>query len=608
MKKKLFFLPLVAALALTGCSNDDLAASEGINGDTEAHYLSVNIVSTPTMGNRAAGEQMEGNPSGSVYEEGLTHENAVKKVRFYFFDEGGNPANVKRGENKNWFDWENPGDSVNNMPNIEKRLKAVLLIETSKGDKLPSKIVATVNPDAMTDENGQNILGNGSMSLNDWRNAVCDYAAKANTRKDGMFVMTNSTYMLEPSKKIIYATDVTNASYQKSETEATMNPVTIYVERTMVKVRLKSSLPTDLIKTVGDDQLILLKDSTKEHNNYTIGDKQIYAKVLGWNVTGFLPRAYENKHIMATWRTNILGENTVWNYPEYFRCFWAAECIDASNKNNIYLPFRTSNGVTLAADQYSFDPTGKQVNYVYCNENADREKGSTKKHTQVIIPAILCDEFGSPLTITEYAGNKIIDTDDHIGLKNALLETFKASGHNYYRALAKSNEEGKTVYKQISPEDITFQTAAEAGKITLGQDVGAYYVYAKMDKGRTNANGDMIGEAATWFVMNDEGKYVTASLDQINAALKSIESAKIWKTGMTYYYVDIRHFGNGTFGVVRNHIYDINLKNIYGLGTPVYNPNEVIYPEKPQSDNTFIAASIDILSWRVVPNDVTLNW
>ena len=90
--------------------------------------------------------------------------------------------------------------------------------------------------------------------------------------------------------------------------------------------------------------------------------------------------------------------------------------------------------------------------------------------------------------------------------------------------------------------------------------------------------------------------------------MKELGSAKVWKDGYTYYYFDIKHLGN-KIGVVRNHIYDANITKLTGLGTPVYNPDEIIYPEKPIDDEeTFIAAQINILSWRIVKNDVELDW
>lgn len=61
-------------------------------------------------------------------------------------------------------------------------------------------------------------------------------------------------------------------------------------------------------------------------------------------------------------------------------------------------------------------------------------------------------------------------------------------------------------------------------------------------------------------------------------------------------------------GVVRNHVYDTKVTKIAGLGTPVYDPGLVIYPEKPSPNDHYIAAEIKILSWRLVSNDYELDW
>ena len=82
---------------------------------------------------------------------------------------------------------------------------------------------------------------------------------------------------------------------------------------------------------------------------------------------------------------------------------------------------------------------------------------------------------------------------------------------------------------------------------------------------------------------------------------------------MTYYYTDIRHISDiegkpGYYGVVRNHIYRVNITNIEGYGTPVYDENiEFETPEKPVDIDTYVAAQINILTWRVVDRNYELN-
>lgn len=120
--------------------------------------------------------------------------------------------------------------------------------------------------------------------------------------------------------------------------------------------------------------------------------------------------------------------------------------------------------------------------------------------------------------------------------------------------------------------------------------------------------------AKTWYTSSDKDVTTTVTPASINSVLadkNKIDQALVWRDGMTYYYYEIIHNGTGenaTKGVVRNHIYKTTVTKIAGLGTPVYDPEQVIYPEKPDENDHYIAADIDILSWRVVNNSYDLEW
>ena len=100
---------------------------------------------------------------------------------------------------------------------------------------------------------------------------------------------------------------------------------------------------------------------------------------------------------------------------------------------------------------------------------------------------------------------------------------------------------------------------------------------------------------------------------EINTSLsEKVDKALVWQSGMTYYYYEIKHLHNDQnqlmTGVVRNHVYETTVTKILGLGTPVYDPAEKIYPEKPSKNDHYIAAEINILSWRLVQNSYELEW
>ena len=98
---------------------------------------------------------------------------------------------------------------------------------------------------------------------------------------------------------------------------------------------------------------------------------------------------------------------------------------------------------------------------------------------------------------------------------------------------------------------------------------------------------------------------------------ENVEVAKIWN-GMSYYIVNIEHLGvkemdgktylPAYYGTVRNHAYQIKFGAVKGLGTPVFDP-EAIIPEPVQPDDTesFIEAQINVLSWHLIKQDVTLQ-
>ena len=91
-----------------------------------------------------------------------------------------------------------------------------------------------------------------------------------------------------------------------------------------------------------------------------------------------------------------------------------------------------------------------------------------------------------------------------------------------------------------------------------------------------------------------------------------MQPALVYKNGMTYYWTEIKHLGKTgsttEYGVVRNHVYKVNITDITGYGTPVYNgTTDFITPDKPEDITTYVSAQINILSWRVVANDYQLN-
>ena len=98
------------------------------------------------------------------------------------------------------------------------------------------------------------------------------------------------------------------------------------------------------------------------------------------------------------------------------------------------------------------------------------------------------------------------------------------------------------------------------------------------------------------------------SLDDANAALKAADKKyKFYKWGgsKTYYYCAIApEDQGGKAGVIRNHVYDITLNDIKGLGNPLFNPNndlkiKDVPPVTVDNSKWYLNATINILKWKV---------
>jgi hypothetical protein len=195
----------------------------------------------------------------------------------------------------------------------------------------------------------------------------------------------------------------------------------------------------------------------------------------------------------------------------------------------------------------------------------------------------LVDNAGTPVEVVNWYGK------EYVGEGN-LLKVVANTLKNTYFTLS---SEGKFV--GLTPEDIKC-----VGRNP--QDTNAFEVFfAISDDSKTK----------TWY-KNFNGDYKVIELDVINKELADVQPALVYKKGMTYYWLDIKHLGaagkTAEYGVVRNHVYKVNIADIDGYGTPVYDGvTDFITPEQPKDIKSYVAAQINILSWRVVEGNYNVK-
>lgn len=586
---------------------EEAAAARG-GGD---QYLAISVVST------------DSNASGRAeYEDGVSDENTVTSLRIYFFNASGQPVNVKKNEPEagasqggNWYDVpmeEINFDTGDGTETVEKKMiNAVLVV--NQGEQVPSQLVAVLNRDETAAG-----LGNGPYTLTGLRRKVGNYASLANTRKQ--FVMTNSVYL--DGGKVVEAQTILPENLQKTADKAKGSPVTIYVERNVAKVRVNATITGKEVLTGGGIMCQVYKkkaSASASDEPYTIvkedgTETSVYVKFHGWDISADLQYAFLSKNIRLGWKENVLGAGS-WNDAPHHRSYWADVCdggTDNTTNKNQYFSYNEPTNFT----RNKFDGS----EWKYCNENGEKEAPSNiiYKPTKILIKGELCDADGNSLTVTEFAGSRIIDDTEFSLLKeNYLLMLANTKAKSYWKVSGVKEDGTATKAEEISPADITFITANE--KTNIGKaakeivESGSYYVYACL---KPTATDDF-----SWYTNvtidkdPDSGNVTKITVDKnskvtpdaINAILLDLPHAKIWNVGKTYYFANIMQSATVP-GVVRNHIYDINLKKVYGIGTPVYEPDEEIVPEQPTDEDTYVAAEIKILQWRLMTQDVEFNW
>lgn len=483
-----------------------------------------------------------------TYDDGEPEENEITKARFYLFKANGDAyelSNSVSGWSANYV--EKSGLSGNphdpEDDNVEEIVNATLVFQ-GKDQELPASIVAILNPPAT--------LGNDAKSLSKLQEEINDYGAS----EKGSFIMSNSVYASGTTTKTeVVATDIVGKVAQSKE-DAEANPVDIYVERVLAKVEVTFSGANE--EASGDDGPQYIVSGTDP--------SAVYAKVLGWAVTTDNRTSNLLKDIDVTWNDTDLG--FTWNDEPYHRSYWAA----------------TPSIITPVNDKSAEEIIKETGDARYCQEN------TSSTHTNVIVVAQLVNNSGVAQPIYKYYGMNYTSEND-------ILELIANKYANVY--YTKTSQESQDTYVSIAPTDMEFKATTSTG-------TDNYEAIAVLKSGVSiyTPNPDYNAETS------GSQKYVMVDADDVNAELAK-NPAQIAKDGYVYYYTPIKHLGTtgktGEYGVVRNHVYKVSITAINGFGTPIYDPDKDIIPTRPTDEETYIAARINVLSWRVVPSSVTLQ-
>lgn len=561
MKTKLFIAAL-ATLAVVGCNkeNENVSPQDG-----HTSLISVSLKAAGTMTKADDFNKFE-------YGDDEKNENTVMNAVFYFFDAQGNAYPLE--DNINYVNVESSKlgmKDVEDSPtgSIESYSDVILVLKGQRNTP-PAQMVALINVSPTTYNN---------KSLSELQEASTNFITT--TANTDYFIMSNSVY--KENQKVVTATQIlpeniftspdsgigAGDSYESSEVTG-VTPVEIFVERVAAKVRVDVTADS---QTVGSEKIYKVTDSD-----------DTYVKVLGWDVTN----ATNTSHLIKKYATTSLF-STVDN-PAFHRSYWAETHKDAVAQHGFTFEALKGENKKVVGDVAYYHENTLQTTAVADNwyNDVKKEGNSTTGilAPQLIVAAQLCDASGNAKEMGSWYGQTYANVSD---LKTAMISNVAK------QIFVESTTEANTKVG-IGVNDVIFEQVADNTSYYDGSWNNGDYRYEV----RVVAN-----TSKTYYKADGETAY---SIDEVNVILSKIEPARIWTSGFTYYYALINHFGDAK-AMVRNHLYDVKITGFKGFGTPVYNPDKIITPEKPVDPEAYhLAAQINVLSWHVVANEVELGF
>ena len=570
-------LGLLVCTALCACSNDE---SGIIPNDTpnvftgDKAYIKVRLADAGTLTRAQEGD----------FEYG-TNEQSIKNASFYFYDADG--VFVTQGDV--WTD----GSASTTTPagNIEFASNNIVVLKGLDKKSYPRYMVTVLNKPTgfvhgKTLDEMQTVLADNNAE-------GIYYPATTDNVTTNYFTMSTTSYT-ETNREKHFVTEVNEGNISlepMTDASAIANTVTVYVERLAAKVTLKVSdnLPKD-----ANGRYPIKVTVAGENNSAGSGDiasEDLYVELLGWKLNATAKKSFMVKNIDAAWMDNDLG--FTWNRPNDRRSHWGKsfnygfsgypENAAGVPANSEYLNYvDLENGLTALE------------NPAYCAENTNTNTIVTANFptgvTSILLKAKVCDANGNALDLVRYNG-LLFKQDSFLEYVLNVLQTRNQLDVWYANG---TDEEGNARYTQIGKEYVKLEHVGD-GKVKV--------VF-------TNEHG-------TSLYAEDGSNCSDQTITALNDDLASASADAIaYNGGLMYYNIPVEHLNNGDvaengtipeakYGVVRNHHYVVTIDKLEKIGRGIFDGNEKIVPGD-DPDAYYVGAKINILSWKIVSQNVEL--
>ena len=651
---------MLACTALVGCSSeDDVVNNEEQKFDGDKAYVVVSIKSADNLSGRATSDGLS---------LGTASENEIKTANFYFYSAEG--TYVAEGEptvEKDGTYSPSEGDNIKLKSKTvvvlnkltEKGSPKYVLVVLNKPTalSLTGKTIAEAQKEILGAKDYSDVAEDANVTA---------VLGEGNDAKK-YFIMSNSTYKGGDAVDGtgFFATYIEPGQfraepYTKTEVAAITDPVEIYVERLAAKVQLTlAENATETLTNVKGTFVKLNEINTVENSEALSGtSKQYYAKIVGWNLNATNKRTYLMKNVPAWTSTVFTGWSDETNKRSYWGHSWNYGLTSLTYPKSFSATNDTKNQ-DGATDKGTTTATNYPLDYtkwselstdlgtdspLYCAENTNTKKilEATNFHsatTEILLAAQIVDASGNEVELFRY-DNMLYDRENYLKRlfdKVAGLTTNKLNV--YKKTVEGEGETAKDVYTMVSSGDVKETLMNEGdGRVSV--------TFAfELAEGENDLTGTYSyrGENGEWtdFVAIEanekNGKEAKTVKEQVEESLnasfatlfeyeKDVDNtahllAEHYNKGMMYYNIPIEHLKDGDktpytngvidveeaeYGVVRNHWYQVSISKIENLGSAVHDAEEDIIPSKDENVLYYVAARINILSWKIVNQSVDL--
>lgn len=574
MKKLLISLWLL--LPLAGCVYESYDP-DSCQEEAPSYYLSFVLTpqgESPATKAAASAPATKGSEAATPFDKGALEEHLVKEVDLYFYDYDG--SFLQRVEVSD-FKHQDSGDA-----DISREIGDF----TVKLAFRPYRMLVALNMRSVVVDLRNKSVSEAMAVMQTKDTTWCGSAITVSHNGTDVsdvrpFRMSSSAYVNaagDPACDVL----IPETHLYDTEDKAKLNPLEVFIDRMAAKVTVKLKDDIDLRVPVVTPQDNVAATVT----------------ILSWGLNAMNRSSYYYKQVDPAWSSFTW----TWNNAQRFRSYWAKDpnYPDADNAG-IEIGQQTA---TLDADKFFYQKPGTLKTALgkslYCLENtADA----------TVLPVL--DDAGEPKTLFSRATHVLVKAQLKFTLKSGTDEAGYTTEKDFFRykgvfytkknLLAAVMGDTQKYYKDAGHSELLTAADVDFKKVS---EVTAYdSAIASYDRGERVC----LVPKVTCYKAAETTAFTGDYLELPEAGG---QEARIdgFKDGEFYYAVPIEHLNNAAltatdttyptarYGVVRNHLYEVTLTGVLGIGTGIWDGSYDIRPFRKTDD--LVSMYVKIYPWK----------